>query len=382
MRTLLPLLAVGCVGPWPSTTDGTVPSLLDEARVAFVYPGPIGDHGWSFAHNEGRQYLIDQLNVETTYQELVAPADLASQVSTFEADGYNVVVTASADYISQTQQAADDHPDMYFMVCGGQVSQANLTSYFGRIYQPIYLSGVLAGSITKTDRLGIVAAKPLPEFIRHIDAFTLGARSVNPDVVVDIRWIDSFFDVDLETQYANDLMDAGADVILTQTDSTIPVEQVEARASQGAEVYAIAYDNKDACDGFDACVTSAYWNWGPTYVDAISSLLDGSWDPSDISWGPFTNQDDSVVGLSEISSIVPGAVRTAVSEAKIDIQAEPSAPFLGPLSDNQGVERLADEETMTDVALDRLCWYVDGVITSESGSDVAATVPGECQGDH
>lgn len=384
MRFLLPWLAVGCVGPWPGTTDGSstdVP-LLDEARVAFVYPGPIGDHGWSYAHNEGREYLAAELGVDTTYQELVAPADLAAQVQTFQADGYNVVVTASADYISQTQQAADDHTDLYFMVCGGQVSQENLTSYFGRMYQPIYLAGYLAGSITATDRVGIVAAKPLPEFVRHIDAFTLGARAANPRVVVDIRWIDAFFDVALETQYANDLMDAGADVILTQTDSTIPVEQVQARADLGENVYSIAYDNKDACDGFDRCITAAYWNWGPTYVDAIGSLLDGSWDPADISWRPYTNEDDSVVGLAEISSLVPAAVRASVSEAKNVLQAEPSAPFVGPLSDNQGTQRLPAGESMTDVQLDRLCWYVDGVVSSESGSDVDAVVPGECQGDH
>ena len=168
----------------------------------------------------------------------------------------------------------------------------------------------------------------------------------------------------------------------TNSGETERLRSVSSARSRASAAILRPRATSSAGDGFDACVTSAYWNWGPTYVDAISSLLDGSWDPSDISWGPFTNQDDSVVGLSEISSIVPGAVRTAVSEAKIDIQAEPSAPFLGPLSDNQGVERLADEETMTDVALDRLCWYVDGVITSESGSDVAATVPGECQGDH
>lgn len=387
---LLALFAAGCVGPWPGTTDtgpteptGPVP-LLEEARVAFVFPGPVGDHGWSFAHNEGRLYLADDAGVETTFEELVSPADLATVVQDFEDRGYNTVVTASADYISGTQQAADDHPDMYFLVCGGQVSQTNLTSYFGRIYQPIYLSGFLAGSLSETDRVGIVAAKPLPEFVRHINAFTLGARAANPRVVVDVRWIDAFFDPVLEEQYTNELLDLGADVILTQTDSTIPVEQVELRARDGERVMSIGYDNEDGCAaGPNSCVTSAYWNWGPYYVDRVTSLVQGTWAPDDIEWQPFTNDDDSVVGLADTSpALVPGAVREELAVAKNDLQADPARPFVGPLADNTGKNRLGSGESMTDLELDRICWYVDGVIDSTSGADLPAVVQSECQGDH
>jgi basic membrane protein A len=381
MRVFLITFASGCVGPWPVATPVGPEPLLDEVRAAFVYPGPIGDHGWSFAHNEGREQLANALGVTTTFREIVAPADFAAEVEGFDSEGYNLVIAASADYISASQQAADDYPESYFMVCGGRVSQQNLTSYFGRMYQPIYLAGYLAASMTETGRIGVVSAKPLPEFVRHIDAFTLGARSADPSVVVDIRWIDSFFDPPLETQFANDLMDAGADVILTQTDSTIPVEQVELRADAGARVFSIAYDNEDACEGFDACLTSAYWNWGPTYKDAVNGLLDGTWNPDDITWRPFTNDSDSTVGLSDIAPIVPAAVRTAVSEARNALLEDDSAPFVGPLTDSTGTLRLAEGERMSDEVMDRICWYVDGVITSESGTDAPATVPNGCQGD-
>jgi basic membrane protein A len=317
------------------------------------------------------------------------PADLGTAVDEFVADGYNVVFTASSDFISPTQQAAVKYPESYFLSCCGSVSSDNLTSYFGRVYQPLYMAGYVAGKMSCTERIAVVAAKPVPQFVRHINAITLGARAANPNIIVDIRWLDSFFNPELEAQYAEDLLALGADVILTQTNSTIPVETVADRTTlcpttgEQSPIWAVGYDNIDGCNANpDRCLTSAYWNWGPLYAEKVASIADGTWDPSVAGWYPMTNTSESVVGLAELSSAVPGAVRTEVSAMRQELIASTQMPFVGPISDNAGAQRVAAGDELDDVALDRLCWFVDGVVSSEGGQDAPAVVPARCSGDH
>lgn len=389
MRNVLYLSAcgaVGCVGPWPGsppTDSGAGPGLIDEARVAMELPGPIGDHGWSYAHNEGLKAIADELGADTRANEAVAAGDLAARIDQDVADGFNVVYTASSDYISITQQKAVEYPDVYFVSCCGQVYNDNLTSYFGRMYQPLFLAGYMAGKLAASERLGVVASKPFPEFVRHIDAFTLGARAANPRAVVDIRWVDSFFDPPVETQHTNDLLDLGADVILTQTDTTIMVTEVEARRRDGDEtVYSIGYDNPESCEaGPTGCIASAHWNWGPLYVRQIRSLLDGSWDPRDVGWQPMTNDADSIVNLGTPAAWVPVDVTGEMTDYRADLVAEPAQPFVGPIRDVTGAVRVAAGVELSDEEMDRLCWFVDGVIDSSGGADVPATVPSGCVGD-
>lgn len=377
------LLCSSCVGPWPNKSD----SLLEEARVAFIYPGAIGDHGWSKAHNDGRLYLAEELDVETTYRELVAPPDLPSVIDELVEEDWNVLFTVSSDFISSTQQAASDHPSSYFFSCCGAVHSKNLTSYFGRMYQPLFLAGYTAGRMSCTKHLGVVAAKPFPEFVRHINAITLGARLADPSIVVDVRWLDSFFDPERETLLTEDLVASGADVILTQTDTTIPIEttagQTVSCGEQTVPVYSVGYDNIDSCEhGLDHCLTSAYWSWGPLYAERVGTLLDGTWDPSDVAWRPMTNDSSSVVGLADLATFIPGEIRTDVGELRSELLAgSTQVPFVGPLVDNQDQERVIEGEEMDDAALDRMCWYVEGVVSSESGEIVPARVPTSCIGD-
>jgi basic membrane protein A and related proteins len=387
-RALVPSLAVfaSCVGPWPEPRGA-----LDEARVAFVYPGAIGDHGWTKAHDDGRLFLQSELDIETAFDPLVAPADAPDVIDALVADGWNTIFTVSSDFISATQQAAVDHPDTYFLSCCGTASAPNLNSYFGRMYQALYLSGYTAARMSCTGRLGVVAAKPSPEFVRHINAIALGAQLANPNAVVDVRWIDAFFDPELEEQYTNDLIDEGADVILTQTDTTVPVETAEVATGscrvdgefEDVPVYSVGYDNVDGClHGPERCLTSAYWHWGPLYVAKVRSLLDGSWDPSDVTWQPMTNASDSAIGLADLATFIPAQVRAdigAVQEATVEGSTQ--APFAGPLRDVYGAVRVEAGDEMDDEALDRMCWHVDGVIRSETGSDLPAEVPTSCVGD-
>ncbi len=384
---LLSTFAVGCVGPWPGTSTPTGPSGLEDPSAGFIYPGPIGDHGWSKSHDDGRLYLEEELGIPTVYHELVLPADTNSLVDQMVAEGTNIVFTTSFDYVSQTQQAASEHPDEYFLSCSGGVHGQNLSSYFGRMYQPIYLAGYLAGKMTCTNRIGVPQALSIPETVRHLDAFTLGVKAANPDAVVDTRWVLAWFDPEGEPAATQELIDAGADVILTATDSTFPVEVVEGQNvdcnGNSSPVWSIGYDNIDGCNaGPERCLTSAYWNWGPLYVELVSEIADGAFDATDIEWRPMTTRSDSVVGLADLTSRVPANVRTEVAELKQAVVAGSTQfPFIGPITDVHGSLRVDDGVEMDDDQLNRICWLVDGIVSSETGEDLPGYVPPGCGGD-
>lgn len=381
---LLPLLVtVGCVGPWP----GDEPGVGAAPDVGFVYIGPIGDHGWSKSHDDGRLFLEDALGVATRYRESVIPSDADKAIDDLIAEGANIVFTTSYDYVSQTQQAAANNPDVAFLNCSGNVHDDNLSSYMGRMFQPIYISGYLAGKMSCTGHVGVVASVPIPETVRHINAFALGVQAANPDAVVDVRWVMNWFDPVLEPQFTNELIEASADVIITGTDTTFPIETAEGRTVEcngtSSPVWTIGYDNEDACKhGPESCLTSVYWNWGPLYTELVSAIDDGSWVPSDVTWRPMTASSDSSVGISELSAKVPGDIRFEVSDLEVELTAPGATqlPFIDALFDNKGVQRLSDGEALTDEALDEMCWFVEGVVSTVGGEQVPAVVPPGCGG--
>lgn len=388
-------LLSACVGAWPGTdtdTDTDLPT-LDEINVGFLYVGPVGDHGWTKSHDDGRLALEAELGVSTFYEPSVLPADAVARLDEMVAEGGNVLFTTSFDFVSATQQAASNHPEARFFNCSGGVHAANLSSYMGRMFQPMYLAGIAAGETTCTDRIGIVSSIPIPETVRHINAFTLGARKVNPDVIVEVKWVFNWFDPVVEPVLTDELIDAGSDIIVTQTDTTIPMEATIGRTAtcnasgtpEEVPVYSIGYDNIDACSHApEYCLTAAYWNWGPVYIEAIQAIVDGTWDPTDIGWKSMkATPSQSSVGLSEFNPIVPGSVRLKVDAEIPDLLEEEGSqlPFHGPLRDTAGAVRYAAGESMDDDALNRMCWFVDGVVSREDGVDSPAVVPPGCGGD-
>ena len=383
----LALMSSACVGEWtgPVIDDSGVTPLLEEARAFFIYPGSNSDFGWTQSHDDGRVHLEDKLGMVTDFAAFTSGLDADEVIQTALDDDYNVIVTASSDYIPATLSAANNNTEDYFLSCCGSFSSQNLTSFFGRMYQPLYVAGTVAAEMTCTNKIGVVAAKSVPQFIRHINAFTLGARSVNPDVEVEVIWLDSFFNPDLETQSANDLVDSGNDVLLVQTNSTIVIEQSAARTVTCGEdtdspVYSVGYHNVGACDvAPDRCITSAYWNWAPMYENRIKSLLDGSWDPTDVAWQPWLDGDDSVVQLREWPTFVPGNLRIDADALAAEVRGNSVAfPFEGPVTDNTGTVKIAAGDSLDDEQLDRICWFVDGVVNSDGDP---AVVPTTCPGD-
>ena len=314
----LSLLALGCSLALDPQVELVGPPPIDgPLRVGFVYVGPVGDHGWTKAHDVGREHLAGAIpDLETHFVPSVSPADVGRVIDERVAAGDNVIVTTSYDFLVGTQAAALRYPDVNFLTCAGFETGPNMGSYFGRMYQVMFMAGRLAGHTTQTNRVGIVGAVVIPETVRHINAFTLGARSVRPDVEVAVRWVGQWFAPDAEAAATNELIDSGADVIFGQTDTIVPIETSAARMSViGTPVYSIGYDNPDSC-GFapDRCLASAYWSWGPLVERLLLEMRDGDWDPSRIVWDRMSSDPNRTsCYLSEISTaLVPTSVRVDV----------------------------------------------------------------------
>ncbi len=371
------------VGPWPE-------EVMNEASVGFLYVGPVGDHGWTKAHDVGREYLEENVEgVTTRYQPSVIPADAVGVMEDFIADGDNVLVTTSFDFLSGTQTAAANYPDASFLNCSGFVSSPNLGSYFGRMYQVWYLAGIVAGHMTEqsgSNRIGVVGPVVIPETVRHLNALTLGAQSVNPDVKVHVEWIHAWFDIEQEPVVTEALIAAGADVVASKTDTTIPLETVDALSNSDEydyPIYSIGYDNEDSCSfAPDTCLTAPYWNWGPLYARLVQQMLDGTWDPYATVWDQVQiDAEQSTVYLAPMHEVVPTTVVMLVEETFAQLADPDNAqlPFVGPLYDANGDKRLSSGDQLSDDELLRMCWYVEGVITADGSP---AEVPGGCGGDY
>ncbi|MFB0545389.1 MAG: BMP family ABC transporter substrate-binding protein [Anaerolineae bacterium] len=336
--------------PAPTTPP---PPPEEPIKVAFVYVGPIGDHGWTFAHDEGRLYLEENVeNVETTYLESITDVDAEARIRDLAEEGYDIIFTTSASFRDATAAVAPEYPDVIFENCSGFLTADNMGSYFGRMYQAKYLAGIVAGMTTQTNKIGYVAPITIPEIIRLINAVTLGARSVNPDVEMQVVWIGNWFDPPAETAAVESMVDAGVDVIFTGTDTTVPVVTADERG-----VWSVGYDSCESCDAApDLCLTTPCWNWGPTYVDIVEAVRDGTWTPEAI----YHPMSEGRVVLTPVGPSAPEGAQAAVDDARAAIEAGQDV-FCGPLYDNHGELRVPEGQCMTDEELITFNWYVEGV---------------------
>ena len=260
----------------------------EKFKVAFIYVGPIGDLGWSWAHDQGRLALQAAIpNVETTYQESVPenPADAERVIRDFAQKGNNLIVTTSFGYMDPTINVAKDFPDTQFIHISGYKTAENVSTAFGKIEEPRYVSGIIAGKMTKSNQLGYVAAFPIPEVIRGINAFTRGVRSVNPDATVKVVWTSTWFDPALERQAAEALLDGGADVIAQHQDTAGPQQ-----AAQDRGAYGVGYDADMSSLAPDAVLTSAIWNWGVYYSTGAAGKTASSISLRSARWSPMMSK--------------------------------------------------------------------------------------------
>jgi basic membrane protein A and related proteins len=327
-------------------------------RVAFVYVGPVGDMGWTFAHDQGRQAIEEAFpNVETAFQENVPenPADAERVIRQFAQDGYDLIFTTSFGYMDPTINVAKDFPDTHFVHISGFKTADNVSTGFGKIEEARYVTGKIAGQMTETNLIGYVAAFPIPEVIRGINAFTRGVRNVNPEATVRVVWTNTWFDPQKERAAAEALLDGGADVIAQHQDTPGPMQ-----AAQDRGLYGVGYNSDMSAQAPEAVLTSAVWNWGEYYTDVVQAIMDGTWESNQY-WGGW---QDGVVDIAPIADFVPEEIRAA---AEADVEAFKSGEqtiytiFTGPIADQTGEIRVREGQAMTDEELLSMNWFVEGV---------------------
>jgi len=331
----------------------------EKIKVAFIYVGPVGDLGWSYAHDQGRldvqAAFPDQ--VETVYQENVPenPADAERVIRQFAEDGAKIIFTCSFGYMDPTINVAKDFPDVTFVHISGFKRADNVSTGFGKIEEPRYVSGEVAGKMTKSNKLGYVAAFPIPEVIRGINAFTLGVRKSNPDATVKVIWTNTWFDPQKERQAAEALLDEGCDVIAQHQDTAGPQQAAEERG-----VFSVGYNADMSPLAPNAVLTSAIWKWGEFYKQVVQGVLDGTWTSSDY-WGGW---QDGVVDLAEFGPMVPDDVKTAAEEEITQFEDGTQTIFTiftGPINDQSGAEKVPAGTAMTAEELLSMMWFVEGV---------------------
>jgi len=335
-------------------TAGPAVSSAKEMLVGFVYVSPIGDAGWSYAHDQGRMMVEALPGVKTSYVEAVPEGpDSERVILNMARKGYDVIFATSYGYMDPMLKVAKQFPKVVFMHCSGFKQAENMGNYFGRMYQARYLSGLVAGAMTKSNIIGYAAAFPIPEVIRGINAFTLGAQAANPDVQVRVVWTKTWYDPAREKEAAKSLLDVGAGVIAQHQDSPSPQEAAEEKG-----VYSVGYNSDMSAFAPKAHLTAPLWNWGPYYVDIVGKVQKGTW-KSEAVWPGL---EYGIVDISPFGSMVPKALQDNVLAKKADIISGKLKVFAGPIKDQKGAVRIAKGVTAPDKELLGMTWFVQGVI--------------------
>jgi basic membrane protein A and related proteins len=320
--------------PAPAAAPAEPPK-PEPLKAAWIYVGPTGDAGWSYAHDLGRKGVEAKFGdkVKTTFVESVPEgADAERVIRDLVAQGNKIIYATSFGYMDSMVKVAKDFPDVYFEHATGYKTTENLKVYEGRFYEPAYLAGIVAGGMTKTNTLGFVASFPIPEVLRNINAFTLGAQSINPKVKTKVVWVSSWFDPPKETEAAQSLMNQGADVLLQNTDSTAVLQAAEKNGK-----YAFGWDSDMSAFAPKAHLGSCILHWDVYYDESIGSVLDKSWKTGEVKMGIKEGGND----LIKVPDTVPEPIRKKMEEARQYLIDHPSDVFRGPLKDNTGKEVLA-----------------------------------------
>jgi basic membrane protein A and related proteins len=340
------LLLTGVVVPSPAA---------EKVKVGFVYIGPVGDAGWTYAHDQGRKYLeAHDPGVETTAVENVAEGADSERVFTDLArKGYKLIIGTSFGYMDPMVKVSGEFPTVAFVHISGFKRTKNLMTAFGRIEQPRYLTGLVAGSMTKTNIIGYVAAHPIPEVVRGINAFTLGVRAANPKATVHVVWSNTWYDPAQEREAAESLLNANADVLAQHQDSPATVQAAAARGK-----YAVGYNSDMSKFGPKAFLTAPVWDWGPMYLYIAKQVEAGTFKGGDLWWG----MGKGVVDIAPMGSMVPEAVKSKVLSVRKAIVAGTFNEFAGPIADQNGSVRVPKGSALSDGDQLSMNWFVKGVV--------------------
>ena len=331
------------------------PAKTEPLKIAFAYVGPVGDGGWTFAHDNGRKAVEKAYGdkVVTSFVEKVPEsADAERVIRDLANQGNKLIFGTTFGYMEPMMKVAADIKDVRFEHATGYKTAANLRTYDSRTYEGAYLAGVIAGKMSKTGTLGVVGSIPIPEVVRNINSFTLGAQSVNPKITTKVVWVNEWFNPPKETEAATALINGGADVLMQNTDSSAVLQTAEKMGKR-----AFGWDSDMTAYGPKAHLGSAIINWGPYYVKAAGDALDGKWATGQAWWGV----KEGAIDMVSVAADVPDETKKRIDEIKAGLKDGSFAIWKGPIMDNTGKELLAAGTTADDKFLGGLKTYVKGV---------------------
>jgi basic membrane protein A len=341
----------------PATTSASpaasaAPSAL---KIAFVYVGPVGDAGWTFAHDQARKAVADAFGsrVQTTFVENVPEgADAERVLRDLVHQGNALIFGTTFGYMEPMLKVAADAKNVRFEHATGYKTAANLSTYDSRTYEGAYMAGIVAGAMTTTHTLGVVGSIPIPEVIRNIDSFTLGAQSVDPKAVTRVVWVNKWFDPPKEGEAAQTLIDQGADVLMQNTDSSAVLQTAEKDGK-----YGFGWDSDMSKYAPKAHLASAVINWAPYCKKAVGDVLDGHWATGQSWWGV----KEGAIDLASLSDKIPAETKTRVTTVKAGLADGSFQIWKGPIVDQGGKEMLKAGEVADDKFMHGITFYVKGV---------------------
>ena len=346
-RTFLSAAALAAVAPRLQAAE--------PLKIGFIYSGPISDGGWTYQHELGRKMLEAEFGdkVKTSFVESVPESAEAERfIRQYAMDGYKLIFTTSFGFMDPTIKVAKQFPKVIFEHATGYKTAPNVGIYQTRFYDGAYLMGVLAGKMTKTNVLGFVGSFPIPEVLRNIDAFTLGAKSVNPAIKTKVVWVSTWFNPAKERQAAEALIGEKCDVLYQNTDSPAVVQLAQEKG-----LYAFGQDSDMSKYGPKSQLSANTVNWGVYYKKKVADVLAGKWKSEDTKWG----MREGMIELSPLNASVPPEVAKLFEEKKKAIYEGKLATFGGPVKDQAGNIKVAAGKVLPEKDLWSLTWYVDGV---------------------
>ena len=325
-------------------------------KVAFAYVGPVGDGGWTFAHDNARKAVDKHFGdkVQTSFVEKVPEAADAERVfRDMAGQGNKLIFGTTFGYMEPMLKVAADLKDVKFEHATGYKQADNMRTYDSRTYEGAYMAGVIAGGMTKTNTLGVVGSIPIPEVIRNINSFTMGAQSVNPNIKTKVVWVNEWFNPPKETEAAQSLINGGADVLMQNTDSSA-VLQTAGKAGK----YAFGWDSDMTAYAPNAHLASAVINWAPYYINAVQDALDGTWKGGG---GVWWGVKEGAIDIVSISDKVPADLKTKVEGVKAGLKDGSFVIWKGPITSNEGKEVLAAGTNADDKFMGGINFFVKGV---------------------
>ncbi len=325
-------------------------------KVAFAYVGPVGDGGWTFAHDNARKAVEKAFPgkvITSLVEKVPESADAERVIRDMAAQGNTLIFGTTFGYMEPMLKIAADLKTTRFEDATGYKTASNLRTYDSRTYEGAYMAGVIAGKMSKSGKLGVVGSLPIPEVVRNINSFTLGAQSVNPNATTQVVWVNEWFNPPKETEAATTLVNGGADVLFQNTDSSAVLQTAEKMGKR-----AFGWDSDMTAYGPKAHLASSVINWTPYYVKSVGEAIEGKWTGCGAAWWGVK---EGAIDIVSIAADVPEDTKKRVAEVKAGLKDGSFSIWKGPIMDNTGKELIAKDVVADDKFLGGLKTYVKGV---------------------